>query len=880
MKLDDFRPILFGEELTDSHVLTADIARTRLSAARLEDLSRRFRETPIDDILAVLAEVGELLADPTELYRREAMEALPSLLNYSPEMVAAGLDMLPQMLARESLKLRLAPLGDYHCLDHFVREKWRRWNRAIPVGSVCHVAAGNVFLGSVDSLVHGIVTKNVNLLKVSGQDLLFPTLFFRALQEVDADRRLFPYVGMTYWHHTDFDVDSFIKTHVDAILLFGGEQAVASYKQGLAANTEVHAFGPKISFGLVRRGLTDGELRSAARGFARDIVFWEQRACTSCQNIFIEEDGRTEAFAGAVFAALEEMGREYPQGNVELDAAVEIRKERELARWRAFSGSGLLLEGRTSQHTVILQDSCDIVDSPLNRTVFINRVPDYHQILGGSIGLLKYYMSTVSIAAGSDTQQVVEDFTALGVMRFCEPGSMSTAHDPAAPHDGMAVPRLLVRFIHKEDLPPSRFGIEFLESGRKQRILLARLNDLLRSALRSPYYRERLSGVRLPLRSLDDYRAVPVLEKADLAEHAPDRTWEMLTADPRGCYIFSAGGTTGKMKYVCYSNEEFADSKKQFGLGFAEAGIVAGDVVANFMRAGALWTAFLATNAGLEETGCRILSLTANQPEADTIKYLLTFKPNTIMSVTSNLVLLAQAAEAEGHDVTIEKIYYTGEHMPPTVADYLRRVFRTTVIRSLGYAAVETGPVGFQCPSCEGTEHHVLEDWCYVEATEDGDALVTTLKRHLHPMIRYRVGDRIEWVSDPCPCGRTTPRFRLLSRSDDIVRLNFSQLHLSQVFEAVADVPELSSTFQVLVDAEGAYRVLTFRVEVKHESTDRSDPHLRERLVEALKRRSPSLGQHFDLNLIKELRVELEPPNGIERIARTGKVRRIIDRRL
>ena len=124
------------------------------------------------------------------------------------------------------------------------------------------------------------------------------------------------------------------------------------YKSGLGPQTELLAFGPKVSFGVVADGLDETALAEAARGFALDICLWEQRACTSCQNLFVEGDA--EAFAERLFEALEEISPALPPGRVGLDEAVEIRKERELARWRSHRKEGSLFEGRRGSHTVIV----------------------------------------------------------------------------------------------------------------------------------------------------------------------------------------------------------------------------------------------------------------------------------------------------------------------------------------------------------------------------------------------------------------------------------------------------------------------------------------------------------------------------------------------
>lgn len=880
MILQEFKHLFFGEELNLEGELTEEVANKYLSEEILNKKSKEFRKVPIDSIFDILQRTAMRLCDRNGVYYKEIIEKMPDLLGYSTNMVEMGMDILPELLSAKVLKGRLKSLGEYHALDHFTREKHCKVNRAMPVGAVLHIAAGNIFIGAIDSIVTGMITKNVNVLKASSQDLLFPSLFYKALKDVDVENLIIPYTAITYWSRKNVNLEKIAKKNFEAILLFGGEEAVINYKNGLSAKTEVYSFGPKISYGLISGELTEAQLKEVAEGFCDDIVYWEQRACTSCQNIFIEDSNDVETFAKYVYEALEKKGREFPQCKFDLDAAVEIRKEREKGKWREFNNKGSVLEGKSANHTIIIQDSTDAVYSPLNRTIYINKIKNYTELLEGNLSSLKYYMSTLAIASPKNLQNIVEKFMELGVMRFCKPGAMACSDDAEAPHDGMYLPNLLVRFISKENLPMDSFGLEYVEKEEKDKLLVSRLNGLINEALKSPFYKKFYENVSLPLRSLEDFKKLPVLEKSYIYENSVDKSMDMLTDEMKGCYVFSAGGTTGKMKYVVYSKEEFEASKKVFGHGFRAIGINENDFAANYMRAGALWTAFSAVNEGLEETGCRILSLTANQSEKETIEYLKIFKPNVLISLPSNIILLAQEVENLKEDIKIDRIFYGGEHMSLQGQEYVKKVLKTEKIASLGYAAVEIGPIGLQCECCNGTEHHVMDEWCYVETDDEGDVFVTALKKTLHPIIRYRIGDRIQWVDEPCACGRTSKKFKLLSRTDDLIRFNVSDIYLNDVFGALKEFDEISSFFQILVENVGERRDVTIKIETKGALVNCNESMLLDKISHSLKTKIKCIGIDKEKNLIGEIKVELLPPYGIDRVGRTGKIRRIVDKRI
>jgi hypothetical protein len=288
-------------------------------------------------------------------------------------------------------------------------------------------------------------------------------------------------------HVIKLEATKFIKNNFEAILLFSGQQAVIEYKSGLSFKTELIAFGPKISFSIITKNLSKSELHAAAEGLASDIVLWEQRACTSCQNIFIEQDENSDYFISQLVSELEKISRTYPQTALDVDSKVDIRKVRELAKWDEFSGKGKLFEGEKTDYTVLITHNSDVTDSPLNRTVIVNIVDSYKSILSGTVKYLKYYMSTIAVA-GHNSLEIIEEFTKLGVMRFCEPGTMALGADMEASHDGLFIPQQLIRLISLDDLPPSEFGFAYLKPEQRDKYLLANLNNLLLDAQKSPFY--------------------------------------------------------------------------------------------------------------------------------------------------------------------------------------------------------------------------------------------------------------------------------------------------------------------------------------------------------------------------------------------------------
>jgi phenylacetate-coenzyme A ligase PaaK-like adenylate-forming protein len=880
MSFADFNHLIFGERHRFGEQLPLAQAQRIFSDETLSAHSRQFMAVPIDTILRLLERTGDVLCDPSGALYQRAMALLPPHVGFSPAMVAYGLAAFRSSTTRQALSAVLRQIGpNRHCLDHFINLRGGRPQRAIPLGSICHIAAGNIFLGSVGSLIQGIITKNVNILKISSQDTLFPSLFIEALEQADPERQILSHQCITYWKQDNHDIEKLVKASCDGILLFGGEESVLRYKNGLSAKAETLAFGPKLSFGLVLQGQSEEYLRAAATGFARDIVLWEQRACTSCQNIFVEDHPTTAHFGDYLLEALEAEASHFPPPPLELDTAIELRKEWELQKWREFNNAATLLEGRQAGHSIIIQRSNELSDSPLHRTVYVNLVDDWRDVFSGNLDKMRYYLSTVAIAGEENLQTVAEAFIQNGMPRIVTPGMMSSGRDPQAPHDGRMMVPELVRLVSNEGLPWSCFGLENLPAEHKAPLLLARLNDLLLTARKAPFYREHHRDVALPLPSLDALTSVPVLEKQHLFKCSADENLEMATGPAEACYLFASGGTTSRPKYLLYSVEEFEESKRVFGEGLRAPGINRRDVVVNYLKAGGLYTGFLAVNAGLEETGCRIIPMSCNQDEDASLDYIDAFRPNTLIAFPSAMIRLAQAAERSGRRFTFEKLFYAGEYISPADIDYVKSIFKPRQFGSFGYAAVETGPIGYQCPHCVGTEHHVAEDWCRVELSEDKEVLVTVLGRTLFPVVRYNVGDLAEWVDEPCGCGRTSPKLRLLDRSAKCIVLPASSISFQDIGNVTATIPGLTSIYQAVVtDAENGDVNIVLKVECRS-SAEATRADLREELEQSCRRHIHALRDCWEANRIGEFSVELLAPGGIESNQRTAKTKRVLDMR-
>jgi len=136
------------------------------------------------------------------------------------------------------------------------------------------------------------------------------------------------------------------------------------------------------------------------------------------------------------------------------------------------------------------------------------------------------------------------------------------------------------------------------------------------------------------------------------------------------------------------------------------------------------------------------------------------------------------------------------------------------------YGSAEAETIGTECTAHDG--FHLWEDhflFEVVKAETDllgdteglGELVLTTLTKKGMPLLRYRSGDIAELRNNPCSCGRTHRRIKVLGRFEESVRLRSGYLlHPYHIDAVLVDFPELL-TYQLKVtkvDDKDIFRLL------------------------------------------------------------------------
>ncbi|MFA6604061.1 MAG: hypothetical protein WCT10_04470 [Patescibacteria group bacterium] len=398
------------------------------------------------------------------------------------------------------------------------------------------------------------------------------------------------------------------------------------------------------------------------------------------------------------------------------------------------------------------------------------------------------------------------------------------------------------------------------------------LCTLLRQAAKNtPFHQSRAP------RQVADLAAWPLMDKYDLLRHSPDRGVELLDRTITvGRIVVASGGTTSSPKFIFYTEAEVETLSQNLAEHLLANGVASGDRILNYTPIGGLYGTFIMVNRAFMLLPILNIPMGIAGHHDHAIMAIQRFRANAILGMPTSLLDLARHMVEKGVTTSIDKVFYAGEMMYPAGAELLRKAWTCQAIRSAGYATNDVGTVGWQCLHCNQGEHFPFRN-VVVEIIDD-EIVVTPLYRRLMPIIRYRTGDRGQWVKPSCGCGNGLPLFKLLGRADDVILIWGCSLVHDNLILPLVDCDLDTTAVQIEVRSASDQELLTVRFECASLAT--LPDNLMARLRDEAHHRNPELQDLVPRQLL-DVRLFFEPvrPGTLKRNERTGKVVPFLDLR-
>ncbi|WP_045217501.1 hypothetical protein [Desulfonatronovibrio magnus] len=309
-----------------------------------------------------------------------------------------------------------------------------------------------------------------------------------------------------------------------------------------------------------------------------------------------------------------------------------------------------------------------------------------------------------------------------------------------------------------------------------------KLHTLMRNHL-SPFYLERITSPRSV--SLDTLHKVPVTDPFDFRSVSPQMRSKRNIAD-QNLISLSTSGSSGVPLTVNVSLREFRIVQLQQLRFFQIHGWKP------WWKTVIIWSEDKSeADSPLQKiinSQKKLINVTA--PLDEQSRLIQKHRPDLLFCPTDMLHTLALWARNNGIVYPPVRLIATcGSPLLPNMKALIQEVFRGKCVDI--YGPIECGWLGQHCPHCG--LYYFNEDSFILEVVNDhdqpasqGNILITTLERHVTPIIRYRIGDRITMAPDNHECPVKFRHFKSIDgRSSDVLMLpggkTFSYMHALQL---------------------------------------------------------------------------------------------------
>jgi phenylacetate-CoA ligase len=401
--------------------------------------------------------------------------------------------------------------------------------------------------------------------------------------------------------------------------------------------------------------------------------------------------------------------------------------------------------------------------------------------------------------------------------------------------------------------------------------VLDQWNELLdRVRGRVPFYRERLPRPRLE--SLEQVADLPFTTKEDFRATYPFDLFAVPRAEVVRVHMSS--GTTGRPVVTGYTRGDLELWGECMERVLLAARVGTDDVLQNAYGYG-LFTGGMGLHIGAERIGCLVVPTSSGVTQRQVM--LMRDLGTTVLTCTPSYALvLAEAIAKEGvrDELRLRAGFFGAEPWSEGMRGQLARGLGLEPFDLYGLTELGGPGVGVECSEHRGL--HVFEDHFYAEvvdpdsgrplpAGQEGELVLTSLRREASPVLRYRTRDRTILVDDPCPCGSPFRRMlRVRGRTDDMLVVRGENVFPSQLEAVLLAVEGLTGNYHLVVDRQAA-RLDT--LEVRIEAVEGADHGALRELAQRSVRETIGL----------TIEVTVLPPGSIARSE--GKAKRVLDLR-
>ncbi|RKX83164.1 MAG: phenylacetate--CoA ligase, partial [Spirochaetes bacterium] len=327
--------------------------------------------------------------------------------------------------------------------------------------------------------------------------------------------------------------------------------------------------------------------------------------------------------------------------------------------------------------------------------------------------------------------------------------------------------------------------IETMDREALKALQLIRYKKTIISALKTPFYKERLNGIGIEkaedLKSLDDIKKIPFTTKEDLREAYP---YGLMSADKEDVVrMHASSGTTGIPTVIYQTQKDLDNWTNLTTRSLVSVGCSKKDVFQNMMTYG-LFTGGIGLHYGAEKLGMLVIPASSGNTKRQ-LQLMKDFESTVVHATPSYMLYLYSKMKDYGYTVSdfkLKKALVGAEPHSEEIRQKIEKLFGIDAYNSYGLSEMNGPSVAFECEKKSGM--HLWEDSYYMEIIDKdtleelpdgntGELVLSILIRDATPILRYRTRDLTSIIPEPCSCGRISRRIsRIKGRTDDMLIIN------------------------------------------------------------------------------------------------------------
>jgi len=354
------------------------------------------------------------------------------------------------------------------------------------------------------------------------------------------------------------------------------------------------------------------------------------------------------------------------------------------------------------------------------------------------------------------------------------------------------------------------------------------------------FYSEKFSKAQIDIgsiRTLEAFAALPFTTKTELLNA---QTQIPPFGNFLGCMdmrkivrVHRTSGTTGRALFIPMSAGDIENTRIAGRRAFACAGLAIDDCVVHCLNY-CMWAGGVTDHISLEATGAAVIPFGVGHTH-QLIESILALRANAISCTPSYLLRLLDVLKddfsMEPRQLGLKKAFFGGEGglQNPQVRAHIEGTWGLKAIDANYGMADVLSVFGAECDERKGLHFHgqgivhmelINPDSglpLSIQAGAIGELVLTNLVRECQPLIRYRTGDVVAILGlDECGCGRKSPRFAVIGRSDQMIVVRGVNVFPGGIKNALLEDPEsFTGEFRIELDTPPPHNAVRLLVEVR-----------------------------------------------------------------